>query len=138
MITFFFFSGVLKLQLLYVVLSIVHLQKQIFDAFYIKQKTKIKTTLKLLITLRSSHLEMFHCNMFLHFFGNSQKKHLCWSILFNEFAVKFIKRETLAQVRSCKFCKIFKSTYYRTHYGDCFCIQPFFPQSSYLIPAEIF
>ena len=34
----------------------------------------------------------------------------------------FIKKETLAQVLSCEFCKIFKNTFfYRTPVGDYFC-----------------
>ena len=34
----------------------------------------------------------------------------------------FMKKETLAQVFSCKFCKISKNTFsYRTPLDDCFC-----------------
>ena len=37
-------------------------------------------------------------------------------------ACNFIKKETLAQVFSCKFCEIFKNTiFYGTTPGDCFC-----------------
>ena len=37
-------------------------------------------------------------------------KHLCQSLFF-----KVIKKETLAQVVSCEFCKIFKNTFFTEH-----------------------
>ena len=46
-------------------------------------------------------------------FTKFTEKHLCQSLLFNK--VDFIKKETLAQVFSCKFCEISKNTFlYRT------------------------
>ena len=55
------------------------------------------------------------------FFRNVAKfigKHLCQSLSFNEVtgpACNFIKKDTLAQVLSCKFCEISKNTFsYRT------------------------
>ena len=54
--------------------------------------------------------------------GNFAKftgKHLCQSLFFNKVAglwLAAIKKETLAQVFSCEFCKIFKNAFfYRTH-----------------------
>ena len=51
-------------------------------------------------------------------FAKFVRKHLCQSVFFNKVAgaaCNFIKRETLAQVFSCEFCKISKNTFfYRT------------------------
>ena len=41
-------------------------------------------------------------------------RHLCQSLFFNKVACNFIKKETLTQVFSCEFCKIFKSTSFYT------------------------
>ena len=35
-------------------------------------------------------------------------------------AYNFIKKETLAEVFSCKFCECLRTTFYRTPPGDCF------------------
>ena len=40
--------------------------------------------------------------------------HLCQSLFFNKVA-SFIKKETLAQVFSCEFCKISKNTIFAEH-----------------------
>ena len=43
------------------------------------------------------------------------RKHLCWRIkLQTSRPVNFLKR-TQAQVRSCKYCEIFKNTYFEKH-----------------------
>ena len=48
-------------------------------------------------------------------------KHLCQSFFFNKVAdlrpkaCNFIKKETLAQMLSCEFCKIFKNTFFTEH-----------------------
>ena len=45
-------------------------------------------------------------------------KHLCQSLFFNKVAAQacnFIKKETLAQVSSCKFCEISKNTFFIEH-----------------------
>ena len=45
-------------------------------------------------------------------------KHLHQSLFFNNAAgqaCNFAKKETLAQVYSCKFCEIFKSTCFKKH-----------------------
>ena len=53
--------------------------------------------------------------------SQNQKKYLCQSFFFSKVE-SFIKKETLAQVLSCEFCKIFKNTFfYRTPVGDYFC-----------------
>ena len=47
-------------------------------------------------------------------FAKFTGKHLCQSLFFNK-VFNFIKKETLAQVYSCEFCEISKSTFfYRT------------------------
>ena len=50
----------------------------------------------------------------------------------------FIKKETLAQLLSCEFCKIFKNTFVQNKSGACFCrrqrSEPFI--SLYLIYVE--
>ena len=38
-------------------------------------------------------------------------KHLCQSLFFNKFFFLFSKKETLAEVFSCEFCEICKSTF---------------------------
>ena len=45
-------------------------------------------------------------------FANFTGKHMCW-ILFK--VCNFIKKGTPAQVISCKFCEIFKNTYFEEH-----------------------
>ena len=48
-------------------------------------------------------------------------KHLCQSLFFNKVAAlwplacNFIKKETQAQMFSCKFCKICKNTFFLEH-----------------------
>ena len=47
-------------------------------------------------------------------------KRLCQSIFFNKVIkkfLKFIKKETLAQVFSCEFCEIFKNTFLQNTSG---------------------
>ena len=64
---------------------------------------------------RSSRAEVFCKKGILKNFTKFTGKHLCQSLFFNKAAGNFIKKETLAQVFSCEFCKIFKNTYfYRT------------------------
>ena len=36
---------------------------------------------------------------------------------FDVFLINFIKKETLAQLFSCEFCKSFKNTYFEEHLG---------------------
>ena len=66
---------------------------------------------------RSSCSEVFCKKRVLRSFAKFTGKHLCHGIFFNKVAsaCNFIKKETLAQVFSCEFCEIFKSTFsYRT------------------------
>ena len=45
-------------------------------------------------------------------FAKFARKHLCQSLLFNEVAVK---KETLTQIFSCKFCEILMNMYFGEH-----------------------
>ena len=56
--------------------------------------------------------------VFLRNFTKFTGKHLCQSLFFNKVAgaaCNFIKKETLAQVLSCKFCEISKNTFCTEH-----------------------
>ena len=68
--------------------------------------------------LRSSHRRCSVKKGVLRNFTKLTGKHLCQSLFFNKVvgqACNFIKKETLAQVFSCKFCEICKNTFsYRT------------------------
>ena len=61
---------------------------------------------------------LYHKEEIAIIFSKFTGKHLCQSLFFNKFAgqaCNFIKKQTLAQVFSCEFCKIFKNTnFYRT------------------------
>ena len=50
-------------------------------------------------------------------FAKFAEKHLCQSLSFNKVAgaCSCFKKETLAQVFSCKFCEICKNTFYTEH-----------------------
>ena len=58
--------------------------------------------------------------MFLNISQNSQEN-LCQSLIFNKVAgsrpqgCNLIKKETLVQVFSCEFCKIYKNTFFIEH-----------------------
>ena len=56
---------------------------------------------------RSSNLRCFVRKGVLRNFAKFTGKHLCQSL--------FFKKETLAQVLSCEFCEIFKSTFFTEH-----------------------
>ena len=68
--------------------------------------------------LRSSRPDVFCKKGVLKNFAKFTGKHLCQSLFFNRVAggaCNFIKKESLAQVLSCEFCEISKSTFfYRT------------------------
>ena len=62
--------------------------------------------------------------MFLEISQNSQKSICARVSLLNKVteACNFIKKETLSQRFSCKFCEIYKNTFfYRTPLDECFC-----------------
>ena len=65
---------------------------------------------------RSSRPEMFCKKGVLRNFTKFTGKHLCQSLFFNKVAdlkpATLLKKETLAQVFSCEFCKISKSTFF--------------------------
>ena len=71
-----------------------------------------------IIKSRSSRPEVFHKKIFLDILQNSQESTCVRdSFLINlqAWASKFIKKESLAQVFSCEFCKTSKNTFsYRT------------------------
>ena len=75
--------------------------------------------------LRSSLPEVFCKKVALKNFPIFTGKHLCQSLFFNKVAgaaSNFIKKETLTQVFSCEFCKIFKnSLFLKNTSGGCFC-----------------
>ena len=63
------------------------------------------------LNYRGSRPEVFCEKGVLRNFTKFTEKHLCQSLFFN----KVEKKEILAQVFSCEFCKIFKNTFfYRT------------------------
>ena len=67
---------------------------------------------------RSSRPEVFWKKGVLRYFAKFTGKHLYQSLFINKVAgltCNFIKKESLAQVFSCEFCKISKNTFfYRT------------------------
>ena len=68
--------------------------------------------------IRSSHRRCSVGKGLLRIFAKITGKHLCQSLLFLFFfasACNFIKKESLVQVFSCKFCKISKSTFFIEH-----------------------
>ena len=69
-----------------------------------------------LLTIRSSCPEVFSKKGVLRYFAKFTGKHLCESFFFNKVAglrpAKFIEKEILAQVFSCKFCEISKNTFF--------------------------
>ena len=59
------------------------------------------------ITFRSNLPEVFYKRGFHKIFAKFKGKHLCQCLFFNKVAAlgfNFIKKETLTQVLSCKFC----------------------------------
>ena len=67
--------------------------------------------------LQKQPLEVLRKKGVLRNSAKSTGKHLCQSLFFNKVAgaCNFIKKETLAQVFSCEFCKISKNTFYTEH-----------------------
>ena len=65
--------------------------------------------------IRSSRPEVFFKKGVLRNFAKFIGKNLCQSLFFNKIAGKtcsFIKKETLAQVFSCEFCKISEKSFF--------------------------
>ena len=69
------------------------------------------------VVQRSSCPEVFYTNGILKTFAKFTGKHLCQSLFCNKFAdfSPATKKETLTQVFSCGFCKIFKNTFFTEH-----------------------
>ena len=75
------------------------------------------------VFLQSLPLLQFFKIVVLKNFIRSTGKHLWWSLFCKKAAgwMQFIKKETLAQVFSCEFCRISKNTFfYRTPPKNCF------------------
>ena len=67
--------------------------------------------------LRSSRPDVLCESGVLRNFTKFSGKHLCQSPFFNKVAdLTLFKKETLAQVLSCKFCEIFKNTFFIKHH----------------------
>ena len=65
---------------------------------------------------RNSHQRCSVKKVVLRNFTKFTGKHLCQSLSFNcRPQANFIKKETLAQVFSCEFCKISKNTFFTEH-----------------------
>ena len=80
---------------------------------------------EILTVVRSSHQRCSVTKGVLRNFENFTGKNLCQSLFFNKVAGlrPASKKETLAQVFSCEFCKISKNTFsYRKPPDDCFLI----------------
>ena len=70
--------------------------------------------------VKSSHLKCSVKKVFLEILQDL-KESTCARVYFLIKLQAFIKKETLAQVYSCEFCKISKNTFsYRTPPSDCF------------------
>ena len=61
------------------------------------------------VFFRSSHRRYSVRKSVLSNFAKFTRKHLCQSLIFN------IKKETMAEVFSCEFCKISKNTFFTEH-----------------------
>ena len=78
---------------------------------------KISDSCSLWVSYRSSYSKVFCKKSVLRIFAKFTGKHLCPSLLClsppapQPQAYNFIKRETLAQVFSCEFCKIFRNIF---------------------------
>ena len=84
-----------------------------------KQSTDLVAVSNLaIVSHRSSRLEAVFCEeSVLKNFAKFTGKNLCQSFLLKKsfiknFLKKFIRGETMEQVLSCEFCKIFKSTFF--------------------------
>ena len=62
-------------------------------------------------TWKSSHQRSSIKRAVLNNFAISTGKHLCWS----PFCSSFLLKETPKQIFSCKYCEIFKNTYFEEH-----------------------
>ena len=73
------------------------------------------TILSIIQTCRRSRPEVLCIKGVLRNFAKFTGKHLCQSLFFNKIANAMPKKETLAHMFSCEYCKISKNTFcYRT------------------------
>ena len=83
---------------------------------YLLGEIKINLQLK----NRSTHQRSSLNKGVLKNFAKFTAKHLCQSLSFNKVlglrSATLLKKETLAQVFSCEFCKIFKNTFFTEHH----------------------
>ena len=87
----------------------------IFPNFVLMQHIVVQK----LVKARSSHQRCSLRKCILRNFGKFTGKHLCQSFYFNKVAgltCNFIKIETLAQVFSCEFSKIFKNNFFTEYF----------------------
>ena len=84
---------------------------------YLSMQENIQTNIKGK-NLRSSRTQMFFKIAVLKNFAVLPRKHLCWSLFLIKLQAQvcvFIKKETLTQVFSCEYCKIFKKSFFIKH-----------------------
>ena len=90
------------------------------DVFQQQRPVKtLKTAIAIIFIKYSNSLHKFLVKQPLHMFykigvlvlSKFTREHLYWGLFFNKTS-DFIKKEALAQVLSCEFCKIFKNTFF--------------------------
>ena len=76
--------------------------------------------------VRSSHQRCFVRNGAIRNFAKFTGKHLCQSLFFNKVAslrpATLLKKRLWDRCFSVNFAKFFRTLFYRTPPGDCFCI----------------
>ena len=90
------------------------ISKNIFPEYKSLVSKTIKFYKKIVMISRSNHQRCSIKKGVLRNFVKFSGKHLCQS-LFMPQACNFIKKESLAQVFSCEFFEIFKSTFFTEH-----------------------
>ena len=92
-------------------------------SFYFPFSAEIKSSLKSW-NFRSSHRSCSFKKGVVRNFAKFAGKHLCQRLFFNKVAglrpANLLKKESMAQVFSCEFCEISKSTFHKTPQGDFF------------------
>ena len=87
---------------------------------YVRPRAKNSIQVDIYTRERGSQQRCFIKKGVLKNFTKFTGKRLCQSIFFNKVIkkfLKFIKKETLAQVFSCEFCEIFKNTFLQNTSG---------------------
>ena len=89
----------------------------------------LKSNRRYIFFLKSTEAVAQRCsvkNLFIEIFQNSYQNtcvRVSFFIKLQASMCNFIKKETLAQVFPCEFCKIFKNTYFYRTRGGCFRLQ---------------